>query len=107
MPLTWPRIQSLGSCLGHFASTENPAASVPVPGESPLDPEGALRAVAQAAIARAQPSIECRGMGSSGGSGAPRLYVSALRKAIRWDGAKPDRSRNQSVANPEKSARPA
>src|SRR3954465_866572 len=81
MPLTWPRIQSLGSCLGHFASTENPAASVPVPGESPLDPEGALRAVAQAAIARAQASIECRGMGPSEGSGAPRLYVSALRKA--------------------------
>ena len=58
MPLTWPRIQLLGSGFGHFGSTVNPVVSVPVPGESPLEPRTSGELEAQAQRARAQPRIE-------------------------------------------------
>src|SRR5438270_2694650 len=38
MPLTWPRIQLLGSSFGHFGSTVNAAGAAVGAGESPLDP---------------------------------------------------------------------
>src|SRR5438067_11912086 len=66
MPLTWPRIQLLGSCFGHIGSTLNPAASAPEPGESPLEPRTSGDLEAQAPRARAQPRIESfEGIGAS------------------------------------------